>query len=92
MKIPLDKPLAICYNNYTETVRETEMSYDPKNYPKSQKDAFENELKDHDLTLEELIEATKNGYFMTEANVPRYLNDVSDRRRYLDSMDPGLED
>ena len=23
------------------------MSYDPKNYPKSQKDAFENELKDH---------------------------------------------
>ena len=51
-----------------------------------------NELKDHDLTLEELIEATKNGYFMTEANVPRYLNDVSDRRRYLDSMDPGLED
>tara|TARA_R110000744_G_scaffold68568_2_gene139458 strand:+ start:292 stop:501 length:210 start_codon:yes stop_codon:yes gene_type:complete len=63
LKIMLDKPLAICYNNYTETVRETEMSYDPKNYPKSQRDAFENALAEHDITLDELIEATKNGHF-----------------------------
>ena len=39
------------------------MSYDPKNYPKSQRDAFETALAEHDITLDELIEATKNGYF-----------------------------
>ena len=65
MKIPLDTTLVVCYNNYTETVRETEMSYDPKNYPKSQRDAFENALAEHDITLDELIEATKNGHFDT---------------------------
>ena len=39
------------------------MSYDPKNYPKSQRDAFEAALAEHDITLEELIAATKNGHF-----------------------------
>jgi hypothetical protein len=65
LKIPLDKSLVLCYNNYTETTKENLMNMSSSQYQtalalnefleaKENLD-FEAALKEHDLTLAELL-------------------------------------